>query len=75
MRPFPTHHRVQSQGYIVYKQTKKLKPEYHGLSGPEIGKLAKEGVNIYDIVDTPEIAYTGMLLNKFPEYNTPVQWQ
>ena len=69
VRPFPTHHRVPSQGYIIYKQTKKLKPEYHGLPGPEIGKLAKEGVNIHDIVHTPEIAYTGTTRNIFPDYS------
>ena len=59
VRPFPTHHRVPSQGYLVYKQNKRLKSEYQGLPGPEIGKLAREGVNIHDVVITPEIAYTG----------------
>ena len=46
-----------------------MKPEYHGLPGPEIGKLAKEGVNIHDIVHTPEIAYTGTTRNIFPDYS------
>ena len=64
VRPFPTHHRAPSQGYLIYKQNKTLKAEYQGLPGPEIGKLVREGVDINDVVTTPEIAYTGKYFRK-----------
>ncbi|WAR01511.1 RNZ1-like protein [Mya arenaria] len=57
--PFPTVHRVASQGYLVYKTTKKLKPEFKDLKGHEIGAKKKDGVDIYDVTETPEVAFTG----------------
>ena len=59
MIPFKTFHRVESQGYILYRKTKKLKAEYRELPGQEIGELVKSGVDVHDIETTPEVAYTG----------------
>lgn len=59
MRPFPTVHRVYSQGYLLYKQTKKLKAEYVGLKSSEVAAKYREGVEIHDKIETPEVAYTG----------------
>ncbi|XP_045171604.2 uncharacterized protein LOC123533793 [Mercenaria mercenaria] len=58
--PFPTVHRVKSQGYIVYSAKKQLNPEFQGLSSKEIGARIRDGENVHtDPVITPEIAFTG----------------
>ena len=60
VRSFPTHHRGgQSQGYIVYDVKKKLKEEYQGLPGKELGRLRKEGVDFEDVVEVPLVAFSG----------------
>ena len=62
MKSFPTSHRVISQGYIVYASKRQLKPEYTDLPGLEIGRLIKAGVEVNDIHQVPELAYTGECL-------------
>jgi hypothetical protein len=59
VRAFPTIHRVKSQGYILLRNYRTLKEEYRHLPGPEIGKLAQEGVQIRDEKLVPDVAYTG----------------
>lgn len=61
MCTFPTFHRIPSQGYILYKEVKKLKPQYVGQSASTIAGLHRSGVPIHDIITTPEVAYTGEL--------------
>ena len=56
---FRTKHRVHSQGYIVYITKKSRKAEYSGCSNEEMRKLLADGVEVNEIVETPEIAYTG----------------
>ena len=52
-----------SLGYLITSRyvLKSLKPEYSGLSGPEIGALRKQGVDIHGkrVVEHPLITYTG----------------
>ena len=60
MKPFPTVHRVASQGYIIYEYTKKLKPEFQGLPSHVIAQKVRDGEEINDIQEIPSIAYTGM---------------
>lgn len=43
---FPSYHRIPSLGWVVRQTTKRLKSEYMNLSGPEIGRLKKSGVEI-----------------------------
>ncbi|XP_013405403.1 tRNase Z TRZ1 isoform X2 [Lingula anatina] len=57
--PFPTVHAVTSQGYIIYKQHKKLKEEFQGMESQEIASLKKQGVEVVDEELVPEIAFTG----------------
>lgn len=58
--PFPTVHRVKSQGYIVYSAKKQLKPELRGLTSSEIGARIREGESVHtDPVEVPEVAFTG----------------
>ncbi|GFR90457.1 ribonuclease Z [Elysia marginata] len=59
VKAFPTIHRVPSQGYIVYKEEKKLKKEFQGMAGFDIAALHRQGTDIHDLIVTPEIAYTG----------------
>ena len=54
-------HKIKSFGYIVYRKSKKLKPEYTNLKGYEIMKL-KQDIGEEQItypVFTPLLAYTG----------------
>lgn len=51
------HHDVQSVGYGISSFTKKLKSEYQGLSGKELGDLRKNGVEIQEQIKTPDIAF------------------
>lgn len=58
--PFPTDHRVPSQGYALWRTKRKLKPEFKDLPGKEIGRLrTEEGVEVTDEVKTLEVVYTG----------------
>jgi len=56
---FETFHRVASAGFVVYESRSKLKAEFKGLEGVEIGRLRKSGVVVADTVKTPVLAYTG----------------
>lgn len=58
-RVFPTKHTRQSVGFSVIETRKKLKPEYHGLSGPEIVKLKRQGVEIENPIEVPIVSYLG----------------
>lgn len=59
VRSFPTDHTLPSQGYLVVSKKQKLKPEYVGTPGPEIGRLRREGVDVTDTVEVIEVAYPG----------------
>ena len=59
IRAYPTIHGVPSVGYVVFDKRKKLKTKYRGLDGKKIGQLAKQGVEINDIIDVPIFGYTG----------------
>lgn len=59
VKAFPTIHRVPSQGYILYREEKKLKEEFKGMAGFDIAALHRQGKEIHDVIITPEVAYTG----------------
>lgn len=58
-RPFRSLHRVLCHGYILWRQTRRLRPDLVGLSGSEIRerRLAGEEVNVTE--EVPEVAFTG----------------
>ncbi|MFT4975970.1 MAG: ribonuclease Z [Myxococcota bacterium] len=58
-RPFRTIHRVVSQGYVLYRQKRKLRPEWRGRPGVEIAAARKRGEAVLDEVEEPEVAFTG----------------
>ncbi|CAN6574183.1 hypothetical protein ACFX13_046535 [Malus domestica] len=59
VRPFRTQHAIPSQGYVIYSVRKKLKKQYIHLKGKQIEKLKKSGVEITDVILSPEVAFTG----------------
>ncbi len=59
VKVFATKHTVPSVGYIVYDSRKKLKPEFHGLSGDEIRDLRLGGTEVTAETLTPLVCFTG----------------
>jgi len=59
VRTFPTYHVIPSLGYAICSQRGKLKPQYHGLLGPDIRALRTAGVDVEDLVETVDVAFTG----------------
>lgn len=64
-------HRVDCVGYSVFEIQKKLKEEYVGLEGKEIGQLRKQGIDIYNESAAPFVCYLGdttaQVFHKHPE--------
>lgn len=56
---FATRHTVPSLGFLVYERRRKLKPEYHGLSGEQIRDLRYSGVEVTQELRIPLVAYLG----------------
>ncbi len=54
-----TKHTLPSVGYVIFERRRKLKPEYHELTGEEIRDLKASGVEIVDEHRLPLIGYTG----------------
>ncbi|KAH1211775.1 tRNase Z TRZ2, chloroplastic [Glycine max] len=65
VRPFKTQHVIPSQGYVVYSIRKKLRKQYAHLNGKQIEKLKKSGVEITDMILSPEVAFTGDTTSDF----------
>lgn len=59
VKAFATRHTVPSLGFLVWERRKKLKPEYHGLSGDEIRDLRLSGVEVSAEIRIPKVAYLG----------------
>jgi len=55
----PTVHRGPTVGYVVMQHTNKLKPEYEGIEGRELGRLRGEGVEITEARVSPMLAIPG----------------
>jgi len=58
-RAFPTDHCRGSVGYCILERRRKLRPEYAGLSGPQIVELKRRGVTIDYPLELPIISYLG----------------
>jgi ribonuclease Z len=56
---FPTTHRVDSFGYLVYEKKKKLQDKYHNYNRQQILDAKTRGEVIEDEVRTPMLAFTG----------------
>ncbi|MHC4624581.1 MAG: MBL fold metallo-hydrolase [Planctomycetota bacterium] len=58
-RVFPTKHSRGAVGYSVIEKRKKIKPEYAQLTGPQIVKLKKQGIEIDYPLEIPIVTYLG----------------
>ena len=54
-----TQHTVPSLGFVVWERRRKLKAEYHGLSGEEIRDLRLAGTDVTEERRKPRVAYLG----------------
>ena len=59
VKAFATKHTVPSLGFLVWERRRKLKPEYHALSGDEIRDLRLSGVEVSAEIRLPKVAYLG----------------
>ena len=59
VRPFATFHRVPSQGYGVWQRRHRLRDEFRGRPGAELGKLRASGVTIEEPYQALLLAFTG----------------
>lgn len=59
LKPFPTYHRVDSQGYTVSLRKKRLRPEFKDLSQKELGNLRRQGQSIEENYSEPIVSFTG----------------
>jgi ribonuclease Z len=71
VKAFPTRHTLPSLGFLVWERRKKLKPEYHDLTGEQIRDLRLSGVEVSAEIRLPKVAYLGDTapqgLESFPE--------
>ncbi len=56
---FPVDHRVRSLGFTAQEVRKKLKPEFHGTAGHELGALKRQGVEIETETLHPRLTFIG----------------
>ena len=59
VRAFSTFHRLPSQGYAFIRTKTPLKAQFVGLSGAEIGKLVRAGIDVQDRVEVVELVCPG----------------
>ncbi|HEV3166772.1 MAG TPA: MBL fold metallo-hydrolase [Isosphaeraceae bacterium] len=56
---FATTHTIPSLGFLVWERRKKLKPEFHELSGEQIRDLRLGGTEVSTEIRLPRVAYLG----------------
>ncbi len=59
IRPFSVDHGARALGFTVVESRHKLKPEFVGLTGPQIVERKKQGIAIQDWIEVPLVAYCG----------------
>ncbi len=59
IRTVATHHGGPSLGYVLISVREKLKPEFIGLTGPQIVELKKSGNEVQYTLEVPLIAFLG----------------
>lgn len=66
VRAVRTFHPVPSLAYLLIRRVAKLRPELHGMTGPEIAELRRSGASVSDHEDRIELAYaTDTLITVF----------
>lgn len=59
VRTLKMNHRISCLGYSIFKMQEKLKEEYKGIPGREIGRLRKSGVQVTESQEEPFICFMG----------------
>jgi len=59
VRVFPAKHTYGAVGFSVLERRKKLRPEYQGLTGPQLVELKRQGVEIDLPLEVPLVSYLG----------------
>ncbi len=59
IKPFKTFHRIDSQGYLVYENKKRLKSEYQNFSQNQIREIYKSGQSPSEHFFSPVFGFTG----------------
>ncbi len=59
VRAFETNHSAGALGFTLIERRHKLKPEFHGKSGPQLVALKRDGVQIEASVEVPLLTYSG----------------
>lgn len=54
-----TRHTVPSLGFVVWERRRKLRPEFQGLTGPQIRDLRLGGTEVTSETRLPRVAYLG----------------
>jgi ribonuclease Z len=57
IRAVRTFHPVPSLGYVIVRRVAKLRPEFQGMTGPQIAALRRSGQTVADHEDRLELAY------------------
>jgi ribonuclease Z len=58
-RPFPTAHRIPSQGYLLVRQKSRLRADLVGQPREVIVAARERGEEVSEPVEVPEVAFTG----------------
>jgi ribonuclease Z len=71
IRPFPTFHRVASQGYTVWERRHRLRAEFEGTNGAALADLKRRGIQVDEPHDVALLSFTGdtrvEVLERVPE--------
>lgn len=73
VRAFQTFHPVPALGYQFFRRVDKLRDAFKHLPGPEIGRLRREGADIFDSVEHQELAYATDTLPEVLRHNPSIQ--
>jgi ribonuclease Z len=57
IRAVRTFHPVPSLAYLLVRRVSKLRPEFHGMTGPQIAALRRGGADVTEYEDRLELAY------------------
>lgn len=70
-RTIACHHRIETLGFSIFKRKHKLKEEYVGLPGREIGRLRKEGIDVTTFQEEPVLCFLGdtteVVFERYPD--------
>ncbi len=59
IRPFAVNHSEGALGFTIIESRHKLKPEFHGKTGPELVALKRGGIAIDEALEVPLLTYSG----------------